>query len=436
MLVSGFVFDNWTMADVPDLIKDGISNPLLAFISANNRVSIANLATAQPFTGMQTLYFASPTRAHSRLVILEVESAAPLQVFPSARGNALAYVNISGDPRSNGLYILDLESGFSARVLPGDNPLVQRGFYSRPAWSPSGDQLALSVATGYDIDIFVYAKDGSGRTNITELGAYDLWPSWSPDGRHIAFVSDRADCPSWNPGDAGFCDALSEAPPTGGQVYVYDVDSGSTRRISEMRVAEAPYWIDAGLLAFASGDPFDLLNPQRRIWRANVDTGAVREIRHVGSPETAAYLSEVWSPGGEAVLVQIADRNNAIVLLDAAGRLLGQDSELDFPRFSMRASWSPDAARIVIGGASGQCPFGVRVRNSSLGSVARANPPPTMCDPQFSPNGEYIAFSGVNPRVDGRNDIYVANPNGFGATSLTADLRGQIDFIGWIGGRP
>ena len=57
-----------------------------------------------------------------------------------------------------------------------------------------------------------------------------------------------------------------------------------------------------------------------------------------------------------------------------------------------------------------------------------------MCEPKYSPDGEYLAFNGVNPRVDGRNDIYIASANGFGATSLTSDLRGQVKLIGWVGG--
>ncbi len=434
MLVPGFVFDNWDMLELPDSIKDGIGSPLIAYISSNNRVSVANLATAQPFTGIQTLYFASPTRAHGRLPILEITSDERMQVFLAPGGGALAYIKRVGDPRSDGLYVLDLASGFSARTLPGSNPLVQRGLYTEPSWAPDGESLALAIATAYDIDIYLYPKEGSGRRNITEHGAYDLWPRWSPDGRAIAFVSDRALCPSWIPGEAGFCDILTEAPPIGGHVYLYDTGSGDTRRLSDAFVSEAPYWIDGSQLAFASGDPFDLLNPQRRIWITNVDTGAAREVSLPGSPSTASYLSEAWSPNGDAVLVQVADSDIRAVLLDAEGGLIGEDDALDFPRFSMSASWAADGALIAIGGASGQCPFGVRVKDSGFGNVARGSPPPTMCDPQYSPKGDFLAFSGVNPRVDGRNDIYVANKNGFGAVSLTADLRGQVELIGWVGG--
>ena len=432
--LSGFVFDNWDVIAVPPDIKDGIQNQMIAYISANRQLSIANIATAQPATGVQTLYFASPTRLRGRIPVLEVNSTTGLEVFVPRSGNALAFVRTDGDIRSNGLYILDFATGFSARVLAGDNPLVQRGFYMTPSWSPDGTQLAMAAATGYDIDIYLYAADGSGRANITEHGSYDMWPSWSPDGRHIAFVSDRADCPSWIPGAPNFCDALSVPPPTGGQVYLYDLETGSVSRVADVAVSEPPYWINASLLAFASGDPFDLLNPQRRIWRADITSGDVREIRLPDSPAGASYLTESWSPSGAAVLTQIADSDNRLVLLSAESALIGDDDALDFPRFSMRAAWSPDGERIAVGGTAGQCPFGVRVRDRRFRSVANAGPPPTMCDPHYSFDGQFLAFTGVNPRVDGRNDIYVASANGFGATSLTSDLRGQVELIGWVGG--
>jgi len=432
----GFVFDNWDVLDVPPSIADGVTSAMIAFSSANNRQTIANIATAQPFTGIQTVFFVSPTGSQRFVPVLELHSTKSLEVFVARPGNALAYVKADDDPRTSGLYILDLETGFSARILPGANPLVQRGHYMAPDWSPDGSQLAIAAATGYDIDIYLAAVDGSAPTNISQMGSYDLWPRWSPDGRHIAFVSDRADCPSWIPGEPNFCDALTKPPPTGGHVYVYEVASGRTWQLSDVVVSEPPTWIDNSLLAFASGSPFDLGNPQRRIWRANIGTGEAREVRVAGGSASASYLSDSWSPDGNRVVVQVADSRNEIVLLDTAGRLLGRDSELDFPRFGMSASWSADGERIAIGGTAGQCPFGIRVKNIGFGNVASGSPPPTMCNPQFSPDGQYIAFTGVNPSVDGRNDIYIASYNGFGATSLTRALRGQVELIGWVGGGP
>ena len=431
-----FVFDNWNVVTIQDNVKDGIGNPMIAFINSNDQQTIANIATAQPNTGIETLYLVSPVSPGIRIPIMELDSNTRSQIYLAQRGNALSYVKVDAAKGSNGLYVLDLESGFSARLIPGDNPLVQRGFFIEPDWSPDGSQMAMAVATGYDIDIYLYARDGSGRTNITNNGSYDIWPEWSPDGRFISFVSDRAICPSWIPGDENACDALSQAPPTGGHVYVLEVATDIVTQVSDTWVTESPYWVNSSLVAYASGDQFDLLNPQRRIWLANVITKQAKEVRLQGDLDTTSYLSEAWSADGRFVLVQLSDTLNQIVLMTAEGELIRRDDELDFPRYGMSAEWSPDGSRIAIGGSSGQCPYGIRVKEGNYSSVATGNAPPSMCDPAFSADGGFIAFTGVNPSVDGRIDVYFANSNGFGASNLTVDLRGQVDFIGWVGGQP
>jgi hypothetical protein len=47
-----------------------------------------------------------------------------------------------------------------------------------------------------------------------------------------------------------------------------------------------------------------------------------------------------------------------------------------------------------------------------------------------------IAFAGINPRIDGRLDLYQANANGFSAVNLSTGLQGQIRILGWVGGTP
>src|SRR6266705_1488615 len=60
-----------------------------------------------------------------------------------------------------------------------------------PSCSPDGKQL---VFTGYDgglSDLFVVNADGSDLHRLTNDKDADLQPAWSPDGKSIAFVTDR-----------------------------------------------------------------------------------------------------------------------------------------------------------------------------------------------------------------------------------------------------
>ena len=68
-----------------------------------------------------------------------------------------------------------------------------------PAWSPDGRQIAFMSDQGYyqwgyyysNWEIYVMNADGSGQTNLTNNGADDWVPAWSPDGQQIAFHSTR-----------------------------------------------------------------------------------------------------------------------------------------------------------------------------------------------------------------------------------------------------
>ena len=57
------------------------------------------------------------------------------------------------------------------------------GAYAAPAWSPDGRKLAFVSDREGNSEVYVMNADGSGQRSLTRNPAYDADPAWSPDGR-------------------------------------------------------------------------------------------------------------------------------------------------------------------------------------------------------------------------------------------------------------
>jgi Tol biopolymer transport system component len=111
----------------------------------------------------------------------------------------------------------------------------------KAAWSRDGKRLAVLAAgqggahgssfiknqvsdDWYQQDVYVVGSDGSGLLDITNSVADESWPSWSPEGDRIAFVT-------LSPG------ARTSAPS------ITDPDGSNAVRLTGARVtADAPVW--------------------------------------------------------------------------------------------------------------------------------------------------------------------------------------------------
>jgi len=60
-----------------------------------------------------------------------------------------------------------------------------------PSWSPDGKKIAFYSKRDGNVEICVMNADRSGLKNLTNNPATDWYPSWSPDGNKIVFVSNR-----------------------------------------------------------------------------------------------------------------------------------------------------------------------------------------------------------------------------------------------------
>ena len=84
------------------------------------------------------------------------------------------------------LYLFDVQSGRETRRFDLDVESV-----TGPTWSPDGRRLVFSGNRGGITDLYMVNADGTNFRALTNDKYADLQPQWSPDGRTIAFVSDR-----------------------------------------------------------------------------------------------------------------------------------------------------------------------------------------------------------------------------------------------------
>jgi len=84
------------------------------------------------------------------------------------------------------LYLMDIKTRKTIRRFK----LKLEGI-TGPTWSPDGKRLVISGNSGGVTDLYVLDVDGRNLGRLTNDKFGDLQPQWSPDGNSIVFASDR-----------------------------------------------------------------------------------------------------------------------------------------------------------------------------------------------------------------------------------------------------
>ncbi len=122
-------------------------------------------------------------------------------------------------------------------------------------WSRDGTKIVFMSqepgASGSDPDhnVYVMSADGTGATRLTTAPGEDGWPSWSPDGRQIAFATTRDDCRNSTADD---CLSSGDIGPFF-DLYVMNADGSDQHRVTNKMAQFVDWSSDGRYLVFSPG---------------------------------------------------------------------------------------------------------------------------------------------------------------------------------------
>ncbi len=107
-----------------------------------------------------------------------------INVSPSACGDGSSFTFTSDRGGTPQVYVGTLDGGDAHRVT------FAGSYNTAPAFSPDCKKIAYESRQPGGFQIFVINADGSGARQLTQSGSNEA-PTWSPDGRYIAYSSGR-----------------------------------------------------------------------------------------------------------------------------------------------------------------------------------------------------------------------------------------------------
>ncbi len=215
-----------------------------------------------------------------------------------------------------------------------------------PVISPDGLQIAYTSlrkgpfwSPGEHREIRIVGIDGSSKRTLGRNGIkgrdqpYDINPAWSPDGKSIAFVSNRP--------------KHSQDSPY--HVYVMEQDGSDVRRLtSSVTAATArPNWSpDGKQLAFVGGKEDFPTNQQEYAYVAHVDGGGLTNLGRT-------YTPPEWSPDGRRLAFISTDGPRyLLVLATPDGSVHPEVSKVPasfgLNRRPALMAWFPNARKLIL----------------------------------------------------------------------------------------
>jgi len=234
----------------------------------------------------------------------------------------------------------NMDGNYEIYVMDDDGTNIQRLTHhpdkdTVPCWSPDGKQIAFHREKRWqpgqkqqEIDVFVMNRDGSQLQQFTDHPGLDTRPVWSPDGRHIAFGSNRS-----------------------GVLDIHKIDIATkevkqlTRNLKKRTISLQDWSPDGKSIAYTVSTPL----AGRAIYLTDANGSTHRQFL----PGKGTFLYTVrWSPDGKKILYCEAAYQgndliaNKIVIRDKGG-LLKKEIDMTGKKFMHSVCWMGDRDLLI-----------------------------------------------------------------------------------------
>ncbi len=263
------------------------------------------------------------------------------------------------------LWSLHLGTG-EARLLadPGERITLLRR-------APSDDRLIYGFDRGGDERLQLWLLDGSPRPLTNALGALHAFGAWSPDAATVTFAANDED-------------------PARYTLYLYDLATGTRRRLFDVPGELAPGpWHPDGTRFIAL---HDLTSGEQRVLIVDAATGAAHEIPR----QNTRFASVRWAEGR---LLALTDAGRDFMALCALDPATGETTPVYAPEGRDVEAWSMSPGNTALATIENDRGWSVLRLGPPQGDrpIVTGLPPGVFSDLAWSPDATRLAFVASAP---------------------------------------